>query len=141
MIHTGSARWVGNVKQGSGTVSSETGVLKDDRVTFNSRLEGAPGSNPEELIGAAHAACFSMYYAGLLDKAGHQPDEIKTTAKVKAELVNGRLSIPRIELDTRVRVSDLDDAKVKELAQQAKNDCPVSRLYKGAEITVSVSRA
>jgi len=141
MIHTGSARWTGNLKQGSGTLSSETGLLQNERYSLNSRIEGTPGTNPEELLGAAHAACFSMYFAGLLDRAGHAPEEVKTTAKVRLELVAGELTIPSVELDCRVQVKGLDEARVKELARKAKDECPVSRLFRGALVSVKVSQA
>lgn len=140
MIRTASARWMGNLKQGSGILSTQTGVLRDQPYSFNSRVESAPGTNPEELAGAAHAGCFSMKFAGVLTEAGFTPDEISTTARVQLELKGGDLSIPKIELLCIARVKGIDDAKLQELAQNAKTNCPISKLYKGAEITLQLTR-
>ena len=140
MIRTASARWMGNLKQGSGIISTETGVLKDQPYSFTSRVENATGTNSEELAGAAHAGCFTMKFVGVLTEAGFAVDEVQTTARVTLEMKGGDLSIPRIELVCLAKVKNIEDAKLQELGQNAKTNCPISRLYKGAEITLTLTR-
>lgn len=140
MIRSASARWTGNVKQGSGTISTETGVMKDQAYSFNARVENAKGTNPEELVGAAHAGCFSMQFAGLLSEAGFPPEEIKTSAEVQLDVSAKGLHIAKIDLFTTARVKDISDAKLQEIGQKAKATCPVSQLFTGAPITLRLTR-
>ncbi len=140
MIRTASARWTGNLKQGAGTISTETGALKEQPYSFASRVENAIGTNPEELVGAALAGCFSMKFVGVLTEAGFAADEVKTTARVTLE-TQGGLKISKIDLACSARVQNIDDAKLQELGRQAKETCPVSVLYRGgAEITLQLTR-
>lgn len=139
MIRTASARWTGNLKQGAGTISTQTGVLDEEPYSFASRVENAKGTNPEELVGAALAGCFSMKFVGVLTEAGFTADEVKTTARVNLE-TQGGLKISKIELICAARVQNIDDAKLQQLGQDAKTNCPVSMLYKGAEITLQLTR-
>lgn len=140
VIRTASARWTGNLKQGAGTISTETGLLKDAPYSLAARVENAKGTNPEELVGAALAGCFSMKFVGVLTEAGFVTDEVKTTARVTLE-TQGGLKITKIELICAARVQNIDDAKLQELGQRSKETCPVSMLYHGgAEITLQLTR-
>ena len=132
---TGSARWSGGLKDGKGQISTETGVLDDQPYGFKNRFEGEPGTNPEELIGAAHAACFSMALSGVLEKSDMKADEIATTATVSLEQQNGGFAITRIHLDVTARVPGADREAFQEAADSAKENCPVSKVL-NAEITM-----
>lgn len=131
----GSAEWQGSLKQGKGTVSSESGALKQLPYGFNTRFEGQAGTNPEELIGAAHASCYSMALSMILGEAGLEPESIKTEATVTLAQEGDGFSITAIHLDTRARIPGADQAKFDEAANKAKEGCPVSKLFK-AEITL-----
>jgi osmotically inducible protein OsmC len=102
--------------------------------SFSSRFEEGPGTNPEELIGAAHAGCFSMAFSGQLTRAGHPPKRIATSARVHVNQVEGGFAIQTIELDCEAEVPGIDQARFQEIAEGAKANCPVSRLVTGAEI-------
>lgn len=104
--------------------------------TFASRFEDGEGTNPEELIAAAHAGCFSMAFANELDGAGYTPESVSTTAAVELDFVDGEPTITTVELRTRVEVSDIDEDIFQEIAEAAKNGCPVSKVLAGASITV-----
>jgi osmotically inducible protein OsmC len=104
--------------------------------SFGSRFEEAPGTNPEELIGAALAGCFSMALAGALGRGGHRPERVATKAKVHIEKVGEGFAITRIELDTEARVPGIDEAAFRETAEGAKKGCPVSKALTGVEITL-----
>lgn len=132
----GSAVWHGGLKDGNGTVSTGSGVLKDQAYTFVSRFEHGTGTNPEELIAAAHAGCFSMALSAELEKAGSKADEVATTATVVLEFVNGAPTVTRINLKTDAKVPGLDDAKFQQIAKGAKENCPISRLLAAAEISL-----
>ena len=134
-VRTADAEWKGNLQQGSGKVRTQTGSY-DGAYSFGSRFEEAKGSNPEELIAAAHAGCFSMALSGQLAKAGHEPESIKTTAKVNLEKGAEGFSITRIDLVTRARVPGVDEATFREKAEAAKKGCPVSRALQAVEITL-----
>lgn len=136
MDRKGSAVWKGGIKDGSGVVSTETGALKDLQYSFASRFESGVGTNPEELLGAAHAGCFSMALSGALNKAGLSPEQIETTATVSVVPDGGGFTITKVHLDVAVKV-DTDDANFQEIAKGAKEGCPVSKLFKGAEITMT----
>lgn len=132
---SGSAVWEGSLKEGKGQISTESGVLKDVAYGFGKRFEGEPGSNPEELIGAAHASCYSMALSMIMGEAGLTPERIATEATVTLEQDAGGFSISRIHLSTRVRSPDADESAFQDAANKAKEGCPVSKLFK-AEITL-----
>lgn len=129
-VRTAEAEWKGDLNQGTGTVRTETGTL-DGRYSFSSRFEEGAGTNPEELIAAAHAGCFSMALAGALGRAGHPAESVRTTARVHVEKGEGGFSITRIELTCRARVPGMDAATFRESAEGAKAGCPVSRALSG----------
>ncbi|MFW3616893.1 OsmC family protein [Billgrantia antri] len=135
---TGSAVWEGSLKEGKGQVSTESGVIKDVPYSFAKRFEGESGSNPEELIGAAHASCYSMALSMIMGEAGLTPERISTEAAVSLEQDSGGFSITKIHLTTRVRSPGTDDAAFQEAAGKAKEGCPVSKLLK-AEITLDAA--
>lgn len=132
----GSAHWEGDIKQGKGRISTESGALKEQPYGFKTRFEDQPGSNPEELIGAAHAACFSMALSLQLGEAGMTAESIDTKATVTLEKDDGGFSIPAIHLDLKARIPGADEAKFETAAKAAKEGCPVSKLFK-ADITLS----
>lgn len=131
----GQARWEGDLKHGKGTVSTESGVLDRQPYGFNTRFEGAKGTNPEELIGAAHAACFSMALSLMLGEAGYTADHIDTVADVSLDKTDGGFAITRVALKSNVAVPGIDEKKFDDIIQKAKAGCPVSQLLK-AEITL-----
>ena len=135
-----SAEWKGDIPTGTGTFTA--GDTITGGYTYKSRFEDGPGSNPEQLIGAAHAACFSMALASLLAQAGNPADSIQTNAAVTLRLVDGRPTITQIDLVTVGRVPGIDEAKFQEQAAAAKAGCPVSRALAGVpEITLQASLA
>ncbi|MFH7802045.1 OsmC family protein [Enterobacter cloacae] len=131
----GSAHWSGDIKKGKGTVSTESGVLNQQPYGFNTRFEGAKGTNPEELIGAAHAACFSMALSLMIGEAGYTADSIDTTADVSLDKTDGGFAISKIALKSKVTVPGIDPQKFDGIIQKAKAGCPVSQVLK-AEITL-----
>ncbi|MBB1525031.1 OsmC family protein [Pectobacterium carotovorum subsp. carotovorum] len=132
----GQAHWEGDIKQGKGTVSTESGALQQQPYGFNTRFEGKPGTNPEELIGAAHAACFSMALSLMLGEEGHKPESIDTTADVSLDKVDGGFAITKIALHSTVKLPGIDEATFDSIIQKAKAGCPVSKVLK-AEITLA----
>ncbi|SEG21146.1 osmotically inducible protein OsmC [Bryocella elongata] len=136
MDRTASAIWHGGLKDGNGTISTQSGVLKDAQYSFTTRFENGIGTNPEELIAAAHAGCFSMALSGQLTSVEHPPQSIETSATVTMEKTDDGPTVTKIHLITRVRVPNLDAEKFAELAKKAKEGCPISRLLKAAEITL-----
>lgn len=124
----GSAQWKGGLKDGKGTVSTASGVLKGTPYSFSSRFEGQQGTNPEELIGAAHAGCFSMALSGQLDAAGLKAESIDTTATVSLEKLEGGFAVTSVLLEVRAKVPGADQAKFDESAKKAKEGCPISKL-------------
>lgn len=130
-----SAKWEGDLKSGKGTMKLGSGAY-EGQYSFSSRFENGTGTNPEELIAAAHAGCFTMAFSNGLSQAGHVPTKVETTAKVHLEKTDAGFGIPRIDLVTEAVVPGLDDAKFQELAQTAKKNCPVSKLLAAAEITL-----
>jgi len=131
----GQAHWEGDIKRGKGTVSTESGALKQQPYGFNTRFEGAAGTNPEELIGAAHAACFSMALSLMLGEEGYTAESIDTTADVSLDKTDGGFAITKIALTSNVKVPGVDSAAFDKIIQKAKAGCPVSQLIK-AEITL-----
>ena len=125
------AVWRGDLKSGQGTTSTETGVLREVPYSFKTRFENdRQGTNPEELIAAAHASCFSMAFANMLSGAGHAPKEIKTRAVLTMKKVEGGFKLAKVHLETTGRVDGLDEAAFQATAEKAKNGCPVSQLLK-----------
>ena len=120
------AQWEGNLREGSGRLKLGSGEL-ECAYTFASRFEQGKGTNPEELIGAAHAGCFSMALSGMLNGAGHTPKRVHTTAKVHIEKVGEGFEITKIELFTEAEIPGIDDATFQDFAGQAKVGCPVSK--------------
>ncbi|KAF3996771.1 OsmC family protein [Glaciimonas immobilis] len=137
MIKTAWAIWKGGFKDGGGTISTETGVLNDAPYGFKARFENGDGTNPEELIGAAHAACFSMALSLMLGESGLTPEKIETHAKVTLEKVGDGFEITASHLSVVAKIPGADQAKFEEIANQAKIGCPVSKLMK-ANITMDV---
>jgi lipoyl-dependent peroxiredoxin len=134
----GKAVWTGNIKEGQGLISSQTGVLKDAPYGYASRFEDGPGSNPEELLGAAHAACFTMALSLMLGNSGLTADRIETKADVTLAKDGEGFSITKVHLTTKAKVPGTDQAKFTEIAKQAKEGCPVSKVLK-AEITMDAT--
>ena len=126
----GSATWNGNLQDGSGHLSVGDGAWEGD-YSFASRFEEGEGTNPEELIAAAHAACFSMALSNMMAGEGHEPKSVKTTAKVHLRNVDGAPTIAKIELETEGEVPGLDEDGFQRFAEQAKSDCIVSRALGG----------
>ena len=137
MDRKGSAVWEGSIREGKGTVSTETGVLNNAPYSFTSRFEHGSGTNPEELLAAAHAGCFSMAFSAELAKAGHTPTRVQTkaTAHLGPDPAGGAY-ISKIELAVEAQVPGITPAQFQEIAQGAKKGCPVSKLFKGAEIVL-----
>ena len=131
----GSAVWSGGIKDGKGQVSTGSGALKDQPYGFNTRFEDAPGTNPEELIGAAHAGCFTMALAGQLGQAGRTADQLRTKATVSMEKVEGGFSITAIHLELRAKIPGACQEAFDKAATTAKENCPVSKLL-NATITL-----
>ena len=129
---TGSAIWQGGLKDGHGTVSTESGALSGQAYGFAMRFEGQKGTNPEELIGAAHAGCFSMALSNILGQAGLTAERLDTKARVTLEQGAGGFEITAVHLTLEGRVPGCDAAKFQELAEKAKAGCPVSKLLKAA---------
>jgi osmotically inducible protein OsmC len=127
------AQWKGSLKDGSGTMRFGSGAFSG-RYSFASRMENGTGTNPEELIGAAEAGCFSMAFANALSEAGHVPQEINTSAVVHFERAEKGWTITKIELSTEGVVPGMDAKRFEELAQGAKQNCPVSRALTGPQI-------
>jgi osmotically inducible protein OsmC len=140
-IRTASARWQGNLTDGSGTIRTGKGGYEGN-YSFKSRFEEGEGTNPEELIGAAHSGCFSMAFAKALSDAGFTPDSVATTAGVHLDKTDAGMTVTRIDLDTVAQVPGIDEAQFAKIAEAAKANCPISRLLSpGAEITLSARLA
>lgn len=129
------AEWKGDLREGSGRMKLGSGAY-EGAYSFRSRMEDGPGTNPEELIGAAHAGCFSMALAARLSAAGHAPTRIHTTAAVHFDKIEGGFAITRIDLRTEAAVPGLDQAAFQQEAQAAKETCPVSKALAGTQITL-----
>ena len=136
MDRSASAVWRGGLKDGKGTISTQSGVLRDSQYSFSTRFENGIGTNPEELIAAAHAGCFTMALSAQLDSVGNKADELNTTAVVTMEKTEDGPTVTKIHLTTRARVPNIERDKFDELAKKAKEGCPISRLLKAAEITL-----
>ena len=136
-IRTASARWAGNLTEGSGTIKTGKGGYEGN-YSFRSRFEEGEGTNPEELIGAAHAGCFSMAFSKGLADAGFTPTSVETTAKVHLDKTDAGMAVTRIELETVGEVPGIDEADFHKIAEGAKENCPISRLLSpGAQISLT----
>jgi lipoyl-dependent peroxiredoxin len=135
-----SAEWSGNLARGKGTMSLGSGAFEGS-YSFASRFESGEGTNPEELIAAAHAGCFSMALANVLSQAGHEPDSVKTTAQVHLDKGDDGFSITRSDLTTEVKVDGLDDTEFQKHADEAKRTCPVSRALGAIEVGLEAKLA
>lgn len=134
----GSARWKGGIKDGKGSISTQSGVLKQSPYGFSSRFEGKPGTNPEELIGAAHAGCFSMALSLMLGEEDLTAELIETQAQVTLEQQEGGFSITAVELTLQARILGATEDQFMSIANKAKAGCPVSKLL-NAEITLNAT--
>lgn len=124
----GSAVWSGGIKDGKGAISTQSGAMKDYPYGFASRFEGKPGTNPEELIGAAHAGCFTMALSLILGEAGYTAEKMDTKAEVTLDKVDDGFSITAVHLTLQAKIPGADNAQFQELAAKAKAGCPVSKL-------------
>ena len=136
MDRSASAVWRGGLKDGKGTISTQSGVLKDSQYSFSTRFENGIGTNPEELIAAAHAGCFTMALSAQLDSVGSKPDELNTTAVVTMEKTEDGPTVTKIHLTARAKVPNIEKERFDDLAKKAKEGCPISRLLRAAEITL-----
>ena len=139
MDRSASAVWHGSLKEGNGTISTQSGTLKDTQYSFKARFADGVGTNPEELIAAAHAGCFTMALSGQITTAGFTADSIETTAALTLD-VHDKPTITKIHLTTKAKVPGLDKAKFDELAHNAEIGCPISRLLgAAAKITLDAT--
>lgn len=136
MVRKASAVWKGSLKDGKGTISSDSGVLSNTPYSFSTRFENAKGTNPEELIAAAHAGCFTMALSAQLGNAGITPESLETTASLSLDKLESGWAITKIHLDVTARIPGADKAAFDKAAENAKAGCPVSKLLK-AEITMT----
>ncbi len=138
MDRSASAVWRGSLKDGKGVISTQSGTLKETQYSFAGRFESGVGTNPEELIAAAHAGCFSMALSAELGKAGFTPESIDTGAVVTLDL-HATPTVTKIHLTTKAKIPNIDKAKFDEIAAGAKAGCPISRLLAAAEITLDAT--
>ena len=141
MNRTGSAHWGGDLKTGTGTVSTQTTTLNHTPYSFSSRFESGQGTNPEELLAAAHAGCFSMALSGVLGAHNMTADSIDTVATVTIEKQGEGFAISRVHLEVTATIPGATEAAFETAAQDAKANCPVSKLFAGAEITLTTKLA
>src|SRR6266404_1398366 len=135
MQRKASAVWQGSLKEGKGTISSDSGVLSNTQYSFSTRFENGVGTNPEELIAAAHAGCFTMALSAFLGRAGFTPEKLSTQATLSLEQIQGNWTISAVHLETTARVPGIGREKFLEIAADAKANCPVSRVL-NAHITL-----
>jgi lipoyl-dependent peroxiredoxin len=138
ITRTASARYEGFGKDGKGHVSTQSGVLSDNPYGFNTRFEDAPGTNPEELIAAAHAACFTMALSFALAKEGLGDGTLETTARVKLDKEGDGFKVSRSDLSLQATIEGIDEARFRTIAEDAKANCPISKLL-NAEITLEAN--
>ncbi|TDT74922.1 osmotically inducible protein OsmC [Litoreibacter halocynthiae] len=127
-VNTGSAKWSGTLKEGKGHVSTKSGALKDQPYGYNTRFEDAPGTNPEELIGAAHASCFSMALSMVLGEHDLTADSIETSADITLEQKAGGFTVTKSHLTVKASIPDATEEAFMEAATGAKENCPISKL-------------
>lgn len=135
MKRKASAEWKGGIRDGKGTISSDSGVLSETQYSFSTRFENGVGTNPEELIAAAHAGCFSMALSAQLGEAGMTAESIKTTASVTIDKVEGGFAITKVHLDVAAKIPGADQQAFEAAANSAKVNCPVSKVL-NADITM-----
>jgi len=140
MQRKASAAWQGGIRDGKGSISTESRVLSSTPYSFSTRFEGEPGTNPEELLAAAHAGCFSMALSLMLGEAGIRPERIDTTATVTLEKLETGFTITKVQLDVAVRATGADRAKFEAATEKAKTGCPLSKVLR-AEITMDAKLA
>jgi osmotically inducible protein OsmC len=140
MQRKATAVWRGDLKAGAGRVSTDSGVLSETAYSFRTRFENEKGTNPEELIAAAHAGCFAMALSAQLGEAGIKPDEITAQATVTLEKTDGGWTVTKSHLDVTARIPNADEAAFRKAADNAKSGCPISKLLK-AEITMNAQLA
>jgi osmotically inducible protein OsmC len=138
MTTFGTAKWQGGLKDGKGWLSTKSGAVSEQPYGFASRFEGKPGTNPEELIGAAHAGCFTMALSLILEQAGFKADEMNTKAEITLEKQGDGFAITKSHLTLRAKIPGIDAARFKELAGMAEKGCPVSKVLK-AEISLDAA--
>jgi osmotically inducible protein OsmC len=138
MVRKASAVWTGSLKEGKGTISTESGVLSNSQYSFSTRFENGKGTNPEELIAAAHAGCYSMALSAQLGNAGITPQSLSTTASVTLEKLDSGFTVTKVHLDLTARIPGVDKAAFDKAAADAKAGCPISKLLK-AEITLTTT--
>ena len=139
MTTFGTAVWRGGLKDGKGAISTKSGALKDVPYGFAARVEGQPGTNPEELIGAAHAACFAMAMSGGLGKEGFTATQMDAKSDVTLEKVSDGFAITKIHLTLKAQIPGIDNAKFQDIANATKSGCPVSKVLTGATITLEAT--
>lgn len=138
-VRKASAEWRGDLKKGSGNISTESGVLKNVAYNFASRFEQGRQTNPEELIGAAHAACYSMALSNMLAGAGFTVNSVKTEDKVHIEKLESGFSITRIEIKCDADIPGIDEVAFRDFAEKAKKECPVSKALAGTEFILAAN--
>jgi len=138
MNRTASAHWTGGLKDGKGTISTQSGVMKDTQYSFKTRFEDGIGTNPEELIGAAHAGCFTMALSSELGKNGMTAESLDTTATVTMEMLPAGPTVTGVHLNVKAKIPGADAQKFEAAANTAKTNCPISRLLK-ASITMDAA--
>ncbi len=142
MDRTASAEWQGGLKDGKGTVSTASGVLEKTPYSFSTRFENSTGTNPEELIAAAHAGCFTMALSAQLGEANLRPESLRTEARVTLDKVEGGFGITAIHLTTEARIPGADEAAFRKAVDEAKKGCPISKLFaNNTEITLDATLA
>lgn len=142
ITRSATARYEGMGKSGKGWISTQSGVLKDSRYGFNTRFEGEPGTNPEELIAAAHAGCFTMALSFALAGAGVEDGTLETEARVKLDQDGAGFKVTRSDLTLRASVPALDEGRLRALAEEAKRNCPISKLLNAEmDLTIEVGAA
>ena len=142
MLRKASAHWQGSTQDGTGTLSTQSATLKDTPYSFKARFGDGKGTNPEELLAAAHAGCFSMALSAGLEKAGHPATRIETRAAVTLETVDGAPKVTRSALEVRGKVDGIDEAAFRQAAEAAKKNCPLSKAIQGnVEITMDAKLA
>lgn len=139
-VRKAEAQWTGTLREGAGTLRTGSGAVEGS-YSFGSRFEDAGGTNPEELIGAAHAACFSMALSVGLQRGGHKSEQVSTSADVHIEKVGDGFAITRIHLSTAGRVPGIDEATFQEFAEKARANCVISKALAGVEITLDAKLA
>lgn len=141
MLRAGHAVWNGSLTDGSGRLTAESGVLEDTAYSFATRFGDTVGTNPEELLAAAHAACYSMALANAMTKAGQAPESVETSAQVRLEKTDGGFEITTIHLATTATAPGFDADRFRELAEATKSTCPVSKALAGPTITLDATLA